>query len=82
MNKIKSWLEGIYLSLKTGQNIRIGNDGKAVDEVVIRLNGYYMSVLFDPESGKPTGDFAWTQDPMMFHVPLREHYIAKQEKQS
>lgn len=65
--------------LKTGTSMRVANDGKPIDEVVIRYKDYYFSVFLDVETGEPTGDFAWSEDATMFHTPIREHYVAKRE---
>ncbi len=75
MDKVKRWLDDKLFQAKTGITTRTINDGNPVDEVVIRYKDYYFGVMLDTESGEPTGDFSWSEDPTMFHAPLREHYI-------
>ena len=73
-------LERLWFKAKTGADIRELNNGNAVDEKVVRLGNYYFGIMFDAESGEPTGDFGWSEDPSIFHTPVREHYTARQER--
>ena len=52
--------------------IHMVNDEKPVDEVVIQYKDIYISMFIDVESSEPTGDFAWSHDPTMFSIPIRE----------
>lgn len=79
MDKIRNWLEAKAFWLKTGTKIEIANDGKPVEPVVIRFKDYYIEILLDAETGEPCG-WGWSEDPGMSHVPIREHYIARQEQ--
>lgn len=77
MNIISNWLEEKAFWVKTGTGLRIVNDGKAVDELVIRYKEFYFSIMLDEETGKPTGDFTWSTDYGMFPTtPVRDHYKA------
>ena len=76
-----NWLQRKLFKLKTGNDIVIANGGKPVEEVVIRHGDFYLGVMFDVESGEPTGDFGWSRDPGMFPAtPVRDFYTAKREK--
>ncbi len=59
-----------------GIDIREANGGKPVDTVVIRYKSIFFEIMLDAETGEPTGDFGWSEDPGMFHTPIREHYTA------
>ena len=50
------------------------NDGKPIDQVVIRHKNYFFMIDIDAESGEPTGEFGWSEGTPMTHVPIREHY--------
>lgn len=80
MANIKNWIDSKLFWLKTGNRLRFINDGEAVDEVVIQYKDYYLSIMTDIKTGDPTGDFYWTKDPMMFHIPMREWLIAKEKE--
>ena len=72
MGRLKNWLESKLFWLKTGAKMEIANGGEPVEHVVIRYKEYYLEVEFDVETGKPTGGFGWSENPMMFHVPVRD----------
>lgn len=74
-----NWIERLILSLKTGQNVKMANNGKPIDELVIRYENLYFCIDIDAESGEPTGDFAWSNDPGMFHAKIKDMYIAKRD---
>lgn len=77
---LKNWLIERTYWLRTGQTMKIANAGHPVDEIVIRYEDYYFSIMLDAESGEPTGDFYWSADPLMSHVLVRERYVAKKER--
>ena len=76
MSKLTNWIDEKLFKLRTGYDLEIANDGKPVEEVIIQCRGYYLSVMFDPESGEPTGNFGWSDDGAMFPVPIRDHLVA------
>lgn len=82
MKKLKQLMESKLFWLRTGHVLRVANDGNPVDQVVIKYQDIYFEIMIDCESGDPTGDFGWSRDPMMSHVPIREHYVATREKRS
>ena len=76
-----NWLQRKLFKLRTGNDIKIANDGKAVEELVIRHKDFYFGIMLDAESGEPTGDFGWSRDPGMFpSTPVRDFYTAKRGK--
>lgn len=79
MTKLSNWLEENLFFLKTGSRLKIANDGKPVDEVIIRYKDYYFSIMTDCETGDPTGYFGWTHGSPVTHVPIRDFYTAKRE---
>lgn len=52
------------------------NDGKPIDQVVIRHKDLFFIIDIDTASGEPTGGFGWSQGEAMTHVPVREQYTA------
>lgn len=80
MDKLKNWIESKAFWVKTGYRLEIANDGKSVEQKVIKLGDYYIEIMFDSETGEPV-DWGWSEDPTMSHVPIREHYIAVSEQQ-
>lgn len=76
LEKIKDWFTGKLFWPRTGIGMKVANGGNPVDELVIRYKDFYFGIMIDAESGEPTGDFGWSRDPMMFHAPIREHYVA------
>lgn len=72
-------LQRLLFKLKTGAGIEVANGGKPVDEIVIRYKDFFFGIMIDVETGEPTGDFGWSKDPGMFHKPIREHLIAKEQ---
>lgn len=52
------------------------NNGKPVEQVVIRYKDFFFEIDFDVESGEPTGEFGWTQGEPITHVPVRDFYTA------
>jgi len=70
-------IEKIKFFLKTGISTKTLNEGKPVEEIVIRFKDYYLSIMIDAETGEPTGDFSWTDNESVFDVLLREMYEAK-----
>lgn len=80
MNKLKNWLESKMFWLKTGHKLVIANDGKPVEEIVIRYKDLFFMIMLDAESGEPTGGFGWSQGDAITHTPAREFYTAKREE--
>lgn len=78
MNSLKTKLRDIVSSIKVGAPVVTANDGNPVDVVTIKCREYYLFVDFDAESGEPTGDFSWSDDPTMNPtVPIRDVLIAQ-----
>lgn len=80
MSKLSNWFEEVSFWLRTGRRLEISNNGNPVDQIVIRYKDVYLSIMLDGETKEPTGDFSWARSPGMFHVPVREHYVAKRVK--
>lgn len=76
MQTIKEWLSNKLFWLKTGVQIVEANNGKPIDQIVIRHGNYWFMVDMDAESGEPTGGFGWSEGTPMTPVPIREHYEA------
>ena len=76
MNKLTRWINDKAFELRTGIKTEVANDGKPVEEVVIRYKDFYFTILLDAESGEPTGNFGWSEGNPMTHVPIREFYTA------
>lgn len=57
------------------------NDGKPIEELVIRHKNLFFMIDIDAESGEPTGDFGWSKDTPMTHVPIREHYTTMRNEE-
>lgn len=55
------------------------NDGKPIEEVVIRYKDFYFMIDLDVESGKPTGEFGWSEGTPMSPTPVRDIYIARRQ---
>jgi len=69
--------EKLWFRAKTGANIEIANGGKPIEQVTIECRGYYLFVDFDVDSGEPTGDFGWSEDPTMNPtVPVKDILFA------
>lgn len=62
-----------------GIDIKEVNGGKSVDPVVIRYKDLFFEIMLDSETGAPTGDFSWSDDPWMFHTSIREHLVAQEQ---
>ena len=73
INKLKSLVFG-------DTPIHMVNNEKPVDEVVIQYKDIYISMFIDIEFGEPTGDFAWSHDPTIFSLPIREIVLTKEGK--
>jgi hypothetical protein len=82
MSKVSNWFESKLFWLKTGSKLEIANDGKPVEEVVIRYKDYFFMVDIDAESGEPTGGFGWNKGNPITPVPVREFYTAVREEHS
>lgn len=82
MNKIKIWLEEKLFWLKTGATLKIENDGKAVEPIIIRYKSFFFEIMLDAETGEPTGSFGWSEGEPMTHVPVREFYTATRKEKS
>lgn len=67
INKIRSALLG-------ETPIFLANDGRAINELVIRHNKLFFMIDLDAETGLPTGDFGWSQDTPQTPTPVREHF--------
>lgn len=78
--KLKDWLGRKLFWLRTGIRVEVANNGKPVEQVVIRYKNYFFMVDIDEESGEPTGGFGWSEGTPMTHVPIREHYTATREE--
>jgi len=74
---IRTWIEEQALWLKTGARIKIANDGRDTEQIVIRYKDFFLQIDFDAESGNPTGGFGWTHGAPITHVPVREFYTAQ-----
>jgi hypothetical protein len=77
--RLKRWLEFKLFHLKTGIRIEIANDGKPIDELVIRHGDYFFMIALDAETGEPTGNFGWSHGSAMTHIPIREFYTARRD---
>lgn len=72
-----NWLQRKLFKFRTGSDIKVANDGKPVEELVIQYKDFYFGIMIDVESGEPTGDFGWTRDPGMFPAtPIRDYMKA------
>lgn len=69
LNKLKPWQTPIYEA----------NDGKPIEEVVIRYKDFFFVIDFDVETGEPTGEFCWSEGTAMTHTPIREFYTARRK---
>lgn len=49
---------------------KILNKGREVKQIAIEYQGNYFEITLDAETGKPTGDFAWTTDPVLLSCKL------------
>jgi len=72
-----NWLKSIFLG---DLPIYEANGGMPVDPIVIRYKDFFFEIDFDVATGLPTGDFGWTRDSPITHVPIREFYIATREE--
>lgn len=77
---IKSKLQDWLFTAKTGIRTETLNGGKPVDEIVIRYKNLYFGITVDVETGEPTGDFNWADNESVFHVPVREMYVARKPR--
>lgn len=75
MSKTVNWIKSKLFWLRTGYGLEVVNEGNPVKQIVIRFKDHYIEVMLDVETGEPV-NFGWADDPSMFHVPLREHYLA------
>jgi len=67
--------------MRVGVPVHTLNNGNPVDTVTIRYKDYYFFIYLDGESGKPTGDFGWSDDPTMNPtVPIRDIWVATPPK--
>lgn len=80
MSKLKRWLEEKSFWLRIGTRLEIANDGKPIEQVIIRYKDFFFMVDIDVESGQPTGGFGWSEGTPMTHVPVRDHYTAVMRK--
>lgn len=76
MHKLKNWLDKTLFWLKTGHRLQIANDGKPIEQLVIRYKDLFFMIDLDAETLEPTGSFGWSQGTPMTHIPIREHYVA------
>ncbi len=70
-----NWLQRKLYKVKTGADIKIANDGKPIEQLVIKYKDFYFGIDIDVESGEPTGDFGWSNDAMMFPSTPVRHYL-------
>lgn len=82
IQRILSIVQRVVFNIRTGTDIVTLNDGKPVDEIVIRYKDFFFGIMLDVETGEPTGDFVWSEDSGMFYKPVREHLIAKEQDES
>ena len=75
-----SIIEKLFFKMKTGYDIRQLNNGKPVEQLVIRYKDMYFDITLDAKTGKPTGDFAWSNDLFMHNVKVRDIYVATRIK--
>lgn len=80
MSKVKNRITELLFRVQTGKRLHIANDGKSVNPIVIRYKDYFFEIMLDSETGEPTGDFSWSGDSGMFHTPVREHLVAKEQE--
>jgi hypothetical protein len=79
LKEVKNWSERKMFWVKTGTRMELENDGKPVDELVIRYKDFFFNIMIDCETGEPTGSFGWTQGTPITHTPVRDFYIATRE---
>lgn len=75
---LRNKLEELIASFRAGTNVKIANNGRPTNQVVIRHGEFFLMVDFDVETGEPTGDFGWSRSPMT-HVPVREFFRTRRE---
>lgn len=80
IERVKDWLLCKVFLFRTGIPIRVANQGRPIEQIVIRYKDYFFMIDMDTESGKPTGDFGWSEGQAMTPVPIREFYIANREE--
>lgn len=69
MDKKPNWWQRRKISIQMGRPAaqwHLVNDGKPVENKVIRYKDLYFEITLDAETGQPTGDFGWSRDPHMF----------------
>lgn len=76
---IKTWVESKLISARVGVTVKIANNGKPIDELVIRYKDYFLMIDLDAETGEPTGNFGWSDTPMT-HTPIRDFWTAHPPK--
>jgi len=76
MEQVRNWFASKWYWLKTGDELKIANGGKPIEEIVIRYKNFYFMIDMDVETGDPTGDFCWSQGTAMTRMPIREFYTA------
>ncbi len=77
MGRLSNWLDEKLFFLRTGSKLKIVNEGKEIEHLVISYKGIYFGIMLDAETGEPTGDFGWSEDYSMFSdVPIRDFWTA------
>ena len=74
--EVKRWFEYKKFWVKTGIPMEVANNGKPIDELVIRHKDLFFIIDIDCESGLPTGHFCWCQDSPITHTSIRDFYTA------
>lgn len=74
---IRNWIDEKIISARVGAVVKIENDGKPVNELVIRYKDYFFMIMLDGETGDPTGSFGWSQGSPVTHIPIREFWTAE-----
>ena len=72
INKFKSLIFG-------ATPIYLANDGKSIDQIVVRYKSFFFMIDIDAESGEPTGNFGWSEGEPITPTPIKEFYTATRE---
>ena len=76
IEKLKNLLFRAKMNVLHGVDVVEANNGRPIEQVVIRYKDFFFLIDFDAETKEPTGGWGWSEGTAATHIPIRDFSVA------